>query len=125
MFLLKNQIKMFIEELKHNLKRFENVLNDKLFVENFDAILESNFAEIIYNVKNDSEDEINFSLAKEILYETFINYKNIVSSNVDKSDLGIIIYDDLKSKIESWRFALDINRMFLNIDFSLFCSLGQ
>ncbi len=124
MFLLKNQIKMFIEELKHNLKRFENVLSDKLFVENYNACLESNFARIIDDAHCNSDDdtELNFSLAKEILYETFINYKNIIGSNVDINDDCILIYDDLKSKIESWQFALDMNRIFLNIDLSLFCS---
>ena len=127
-FFLKNQIKMFIEELKHHLKRFENVLTDKLYAFNYDAKLESTFCEIIsqaiYNRVNDincdDDDEINFSLAKEILYETFVNYKHIVSSNVDEND--IVVIDDLKSKINSWQFALEMNRIFLNINFSLLCS---
>ena len=118
-FLLKSQIKMFIEELKHCLKRFENVLHEQVFT---DTSLEFTLANIILSIKEDlnESDQIYFSIAREILHETFLNYKNLVDcSNNNNQDA---IHDDLKSKIEAWNFALNVNKIFLNIDMALMCS---
>jgi hypothetical protein len=119
-FLLKSQIKMFVEELKHYIKKFENVLNDKAYLVNDNGTVELYFAGIISGIScNSVDDEVYFCLAREILFETFINYHNLVSCNIDKIGGSILVYDDLTSKVQAWKLALDINKLFLNIDLSL------
>lgn len=124
-YFLKNHIKSFIEELKHYLKRFESILNEKIYLISENANFELELANVIMNINElkdnnpdgDDDDKINFNLAKEILYEFLINYKNLIDNNT--LSLKNHVYDDLKSKIEAYKLAIYINNLYSNINLSV------
>jgi hypothetical protein len=107
------------ENLKHCLKRTQNILKSNIFLNG-----NGNTEKYLYNELNtqisryDLNDHklIYFNIVKDVFMKTFRDFSFLVANN---DALSMNTYDDFSSKIEAWKIACLINKFFLNTDFSL------